>query len=79
MENSLMAKNMDTLEVDCLMESYCIFSFIHLTNIYSPPGTRSIVVSKIFPQQRITHTRVHTHTRREVEERKYTFIWNIYC
>lgn len=33
MENSLMAENMDRLEGDSLMESYCVFSFIYLTFI----------------------------------------------
>lgn len=56
-----MAKNMDRLEKDCLMESYYIFSFIHLTDIYFFPGTRSMMVGIILPQQETTHT--HTqHT-----------------
>lgn len=67
MENSLMAENMDRLEGDCLMKSYCIFSFIHLTNIYCGLGTRSMVVRKIFPQQSTTHT-----------HEEGTFIWNVY-
>ena len=41
----------------CLMESYCIFSFIYLANIYSGPGTKSMVVSR-----HSLHTHTHTHT-----------------
>lgn len=64
-----MAKNMDILDGDCLIESYCVFSFIHLTNIYSHPGTRSMMVSKILSQQGNTQT--HTH-------RKYTFSTGVF-
>ena len=60
-----MAKNTDRLDGDGLMENYYIFSFIHLTDIYSCPGNRSGRVSIILPQQ-AHHTHTHTH-------RKYTF------
>ena len=62
-----MAKNIDRLDGDGLMENYYIFSFIHLTDIYSCPGSRSGRVSIILPQQE-PHTHTHTHTHR-----KYTF------
>ena len=59
-----MAKNIDRLDGDGLMENYYIFSFIHLTDIYSCPGSRSGRVSIILPQQaHHTHTHTHTHTQ----------------
>lgn len=55
-----MAKIMDRFEGDYLMKSYYIFSFIHLTSIYSQLDTTSMVVSKIITQQGNTH-RESTH------------------
>ena len=74
METSLTAENMGGFEARGLMESYCIFSFIYLANIYSGPGTRSLAVNKkTSPQQSTPHTRAHTHTHMHTQ-RKYIYL-----
>ena len=83
-ETSLKAEDVERLGVGCLMESYCIFSFIYLANIYSGPGTKSMVVSR-----HSLHTHTHTHTHRWEHTHMHThmlsphteintFIWNVY-